>query len=70
MSDSPIFDKLEHPEHVVIDGYKVDPAIVDLFFDMRTGRRVTDAEWDETKARIRAAESQLPPHLAGESDAG
>lgn len=42
---------------VVIDGYRVDPHTVDLYFDMRTGERVSDEEWDETRRRLELAEA-------------
>lgn len=44
-------------EYIEVDGHKVDPAIIDLFFDMKTGERVTDEQWDETKRRIALAEA-------------
>jgi hypothetical protein len=48
----------EHAEFVVIDGHKVDPHMVDEFYDARTGRRVTDEEWDESQRRKREAEAR------------
>lgn len=48
---------------VVIDGHKVDPHRVDEFYDGKTGRRVTDEEWDESARRKAAAEAD-----AGEFD--
>lgn len=45
-------------EYIELDGHKIDPAIIDLFFDMRTGERITDEEWDETKRRIAAGEAK------------
>lgn len=44
-------------EYIELDGHKVDPATIDLFYDMRTGQRVTDEQWDETKRRIELAEA-------------
>lgn len=38
-------------EPVIIDGHKVDPHLVDRFYNGYDGRRVTDDEWDETKRR-------------------
>lgn len=54
MNETPLYDNLlsKSEETVIIDGYVVDAAIVDLFYDMKTGNRVTDAEWDETKRRL------------------
>jgi hypothetical protein len=45
------------PQYVNIDGHKVDPHRVDEFYDGRTGRRVTDEEWDESARRVREAEA-------------
>lgn len=35
----------------VIDGHKVDPELVDRFYNGSDGRRTSDAEWDETRRR-------------------
>lgn len=48
----------EHQQRFVeIDGHKVDAHRVDQFYDGRTGRRVTDEEWDESQRRLREAEA-------------
>lgn len=40
------------PETVVIDGHTVSAAEADRFYHADgTARRLTDAEWDETKRR-------------------
>lgn len=61
MTGTPIFDGLAEEAdraHVLIDGkYKVDPAMVDRFYDMRTGQRITDAQWDEDKRRLELGEA-------------
>ncbi|WP_350347267.1 hypothetical protein ABIQ69_11560 [Agromyces sp. G08B096] len=44
---------------VIIGGHSVPEDKVDLFFDGKSGRRVTDAEWDESKRRLREAEALL-----------
>lgn len=57
MSDSPIFDQLaaERADPPDFDREKVPAgALGDLFFDGRTGRGLTNAEWDEQRARLRA----------------
>lgn len=41
---------------VLIDGHRVDPGKVDLFFN-HDGTRVSDEQWDETTRRIREAEA-------------
>lgn len=38
-------------ELVIIDGHKVDPHLVDRFYNGSDGRRTTDTEWDESKRR-------------------
>lgn len=48
---------MTNPSNVNIDGHAVPSDAVDLFFDGRTGERVSDAEWDESKARRLAAEA-------------
>jgi hypothetical protein len=65
-NDTPIYDAIEHPATVEIDGHTVDASQVDLFFDMKTGQRVTDEEWDETQRRLAAAADVVPPHLRGD----
>lgn len=66
MNETPIFDRLDHSglvpvkaeplvPVVIIDEHAVDASIVDLFYDMKTGKRVTDTEWDETQRRLAEA---------------
>lgn len=43
-------------EYIDIDGHNVPAVMADQFYDGRTGRRITDAEWDESRRRIREAE--------------
>lgn len=42
--------------YIEIDGHRVDPDKVDLFFSGKDGSRITDAEWDESKRRLENAE--------------
>ena len=43
----------EHAATVTIDGHEVPVHLVDHFYDGRTGERVTDEEWDESRDRAR-----------------
>lgn len=43
-------------DYIELDGHMIDPAIIDRFFDMRTGLRITDEQWDRDKAILAAAE--------------
>lgn len=47
----------EHDEFILIDGHKVAAELADQFYSGKTGERVTDAEWDESRRRIREAEA-------------
>jgi len=38
---------------VVINGHKVPAEYVDLFINGRTGKPITDEQWDEQLRRIR-----------------
>lgn len=38
--------------------HNVDPQMVDLFFDGKSGTRISDAQWDEQQRRIRG---EVPP---------
>lgn len=44
-------------EYIELDGHMIDPAMIDLFFDMKTGKRCSDEAWDETVRRIKMAEA-------------
>lgn len=44
-------------EWIELDGHKIDPAMIDMFYDMKTGERISDEAWDETKRRIEMAEA-------------
>jgi hypothetical protein len=37
-------------EYVEIDGHMVDVNLAQFFYDMRTGERLTDEQWDESIA--------------------
>lgn len=41
-----------HPHLRIVDGHLVDTRIysIDRFYDGRTGKRVTDAQWDAEQA--------------------
>jgi hypothetical protein len=40
-------------EYVDIDGHRVPAHLADMFYDGRTGERITDEEWDEQRRRLR-----------------
>lgn len=55
-SDTPVFDSMSErePDPAGFDRSLVpDGPLGDLFFDGRTGRGLTDAEWDEQRRRLR-----------------
>lgn len=47
----------EFTDFVVIDGHKVRSDRTDQFYSGKDGTRVTDEEWDISKAKIEAAEA-------------
>lgn len=42
---------------IELNGHQVPADRVDLFRDGRTGQPITDAQWDEQKRRLAAAEA-------------
>lgn len=48
----------QHGEYIELDGHRIDPAIIDRFFDMRTGERITDEQWDREKAILAEVEAE------------
>jgi hypothetical protein len=51
-------------EKVELDGHLVDADKLDQFHNGSDGSRVTDEEWDESKARKEFAESLTPEQEA------
>lgn len=43
----------EQAQTVEIDGHVVDANLAQFFYDMRTGERLTDEQWDESRAIMR-----------------
>lgn len=44
-------------EYIELDGHKIDPAIIDRFFDMKTGERITNEQWDREVVILAAGET-------------
>lgn len=51
----------DHSAHIEINGHMVPVEKADLFFHGSTGEPLTDAEWDEQKARLEADNIGLVP---------
>jgi hypothetical protein len=52
---------MSEPEWVFIDEHRVRASEADRFFDGKTGERLTDEQWDESKRRREADNIALVP---------